>query len=431
MQWKAQVESVYFMHHYNQTFINNTQYVVDANKIMISQTQDFTAWFRDLVIPPALAGYFPDYLWTDYYVSPPSRTYYQVEMISNNDFSSKGYLTPLLWAPSLYGPASTSASANRHVNLIHNITRVESDFDDMPGINQEAPRDTPPPIQLVELKDSLNATASALDIANSLPCFYQKCSIHVQTMSPCTCRVTPSSEGEERCDCMFRVMFSYDAHHPPRGWVGPYRNNSASSALIGEGIPLCTGNDLDENARCIPGLFIKNFANGGLKLFANGTYGINIVPKSNYEYNFLLDPSKSGKDVAKVMKEEGIRFQMYDSTWQWKYGATKFASYLGEYYTSMPYILENINGYHNTSVLAGEDGWRFYFNIRYGKGDSEYFPVRISTAATSLYSNSSFGFSCLDRPVSSSPLTSDADASSWKNADCISKEVHVPYPSHV
>eukprot|EP01135_Chromosphaera_perkinsii_P003835 Nk52_evm10s257 gene=Nk52_evmTU10s257 len=411
MSWIALSKTTYMAANYKGEPYNYTYLIRDSQLIRRNQTADMTCWFRDAVVPPAIYGYMPPSLWTDYFLYPPAQTYFQINVLHKSNWTEKGYLTPLIWTPEV-----VAATEDR------NTWQRDTPSQFLAAQSNSAMRpDTPPSIQQVKLSNVTNVTDSATRICSNLPCMYRTCHCSAFTTDECNnCRDNPEAGLPPLCDCSLIVEFEFQAHRPARGWAGVYRNNSGQG-LIQDKLPLCTIGDVHESARCIPGLFMVSMKNNEIRLFANSTYQLNWVPESNYEKQKLAsydaDPLVKGS-----VHDDDILFQMVDSTWAWKYGVAQYADYLNSYFSSVPYTLENIFTKYNTSAL--EDNWRFHWAIRYGDGASDFIAVHISDAATPPLSNSTFGFGCQQEHTFHQGAVMGGDV------DCDLKEVHIEYPPH-
>ena len=386
MEWIYVIDTMHNAAEYNSTFVNNTEKVSASLYAMQNITSDFTCWFRDEVIPPAIAAHFPSSLWTDFGVDPPSKTRYNIEPLNPSDFSSKGPITPLVWSPNIQSDFSSEKGSNSAVNL-----------------KQSA-------LEFFTIQNSKNITESAVEYCASVPCPYLSCS--------CTISNSSSIECENGvCSAEIMVEYTFNSTFPARGWAGPYGDDSTAN-LLQSGLKSCSMDDMSVGDLCIPGLFIQNLDGDNIQLFVNGTWSLNIVPEDNYERQALMNSSNT--EVREAMASGNLMFQMYDSLWGWKYGVEDLAEYFGNYYSAYPNItLQNVFLQHNSSDF--QDDWQYYWVVNYGDGENDFFYAYITEAETSFYSNSTYGFSCQQG-------YENYDESS---NDCILTQVEVEYPSKV
>eukprot|EP01135_Chromosphaera_perkinsii_P005836 Nk52_evm25s367 gene=Nk52_evmTU25s367 len=389
MQWYYLTDTLYNAVEFNSTFVNNTDDVLSTISIMQNITSDFTSWFRDEVIPPAIAAHFPSSLWTDFGVDPPSKTRYQIEILDSATFESMGPITPLVWTP------YTQSNAEENPKAASTIKQSSLSF--------------------FEVQNSGNITESAIEYCATIPCPYQTCTCSVVNSTAIEC-----ADNGELCSGTIMVEFTYQTNFPARGWAGPYSENSKTSTLIGqpsgEALRTCTDDDMDSGDLCIPGLYIQNLDGDNVQLYVNGSWGINLVPDDNYERQMLFN--STNPNVTEAMQSGSLMFQMYDALWGWKYGIGTLSDYFGNYFSAYPSItLKSVFNVHNSSDFQEE--WQYYWVVSYGEGDNDYYYAYISQAETSFYSSSEFGFSCQENGPESSSDTS-----------CILTEVQVDYPSY-
>eukprot|EP01135_Chromosphaera_perkinsii_P000085 Nk52_evm36s24 gene=Nk52_evmTU36s24 len=383
LEWTANVETRYSVSIGEGKYFNNTPYVIQAEEIMINQTSDFNAWFRDQVLPPSLSGYFPDSLWTAYGLTPPGATYFQMEILSKDDYTkSRGFLSPLVWIPEDVNDRAIAAVNNGDEATVKKISLINTQ----------------------------NVTKDLQNYVSTLPCLNVYCEYQFY-----------SSEDYAKCtekdpckEVNVVVTSSMSTSYPARGWAGPYANKTESDdphPLVTSGRKLCSSKDLETKDDCIPGVLMRNMEGSELTLFANATYML-ALPYSTYEKDELA------KDDYVSPHADDLIFQMYDATWGWKYGSEAMAEYLSEYFKNERYFLKSIFELNSSSAsyLMDGDNWRFYWAITTSSGLQ--IPVRVTAAATQTISDSKFGMSCPQE------YSSDYESS----IQCQLRQTSVKYP---
>eukprot|EP01135_Chromosphaera_perkinsii_P000713 Nk52_evm1s151 gene=Nk52_evmTU1s151 len=386
MSWISFQETLYYAAHNNKSYVDNTVYLKEAQQIISNQTRDFTLWFRDQVVPPALSVFMPSSWWasglkTRNKVPVPQARRFQVQILDKSTFQSKGLLTPLAWLPET--PVSSLSSVDTASNS----------------------NPYPPGFQIVKIQNSKNVTASVISICESIPCLDYECSCNVFTPTPCTCSGDTCS-----CEKVF-IEHAFSSRKPSRGWAGPYLNSTkkedASHNVLPPGMTACGNSDKDTD--CIPGVFITPTSwsgiSGGISFFANSTHRMHLPGNKSYE-------------VGRLGVYEGdMLFQFTDAFWSFKYGKASQADYLHRYFDEEGYGLANLNvmGPNSTS-LNGGDQWRFNWAVASTSG--RWFPVNINYAQTNASSTSDFGFSCVHDWSPSDP-------------DCKLHRIGLKYPNQI
>eukprot|EP01135_Chromosphaera_perkinsii_P002632 Nk52_evm28s225 gene=Nk52_evmTU28s225 len=388
MSWISLQETLYYASRSKPSYLDNTVYLKQAQQIMSNQTRDFTTWFRDQIVPPALSVFMPSSWWasglkTRNAAPIPKARRFQVQILDKSTFGSKGLLTPLVWLPET--PANSIASA-------HSSSNTDT---------------STPGFQIVKIQNSQNITSNIYSICESFPCLDYECTCNAFTPenNPCTC-----SGGTCNCEEVM-IAHTFSSRKPSRGWAGPYLNSTkkedASHNVLPPGMPVCGNSDKDTD--CIPGVFITPTSwsgiSGGISFFANETHRMHLPGNKSYEIGRL------------GVYEGDMLFQFTDALWSFKYGKASQADYLHRYFDEEGYGLANLNimGPNSTS-LNGGDQWRFNWAVASTSG--RWFPVNINYAQTNATSTSDFGFSCVHDWSSSDP-------------DCNLHRISLKYPNQL
>eukprot|EP01135_Chromosphaera_perkinsii_P011485 Nk52_evm10s2415 gene=Nk52_evmTU10s2415 len=405
MKWASQVSTGYqFLKFNGSSYVDYSAQYNESKYIMVNQTGDFTCWFRDQIVPPAMAPFVPSSWWTDFGLSPPSSSYFNVEILDPLDFKSKGPLAPLVWEPFVENPQLERISDAEH---FIGTMDLSTSREEMKSLTQEeilfgrtrrnvkdisssssSPNMEPPASYLLKLNGTSNVTDSVLTYCTTLPCFHQTCQCTGTLIAPCTCY------EQNQCDCNVFISFNRTSAYPARGWAGAY-NSSDANGYRPAGKQLCSSKDVSADVDCIPGVGITppEATGSRILLFADMFTKMLIPSVDNEEFKTTL------KDETKIPNNSNLLFQMYEAQWAWKYGNSVTKDYLEKYFAEVPYYLESIYTWNNASKLVDDENqeWRNYWMLTFQRGPNEdltQIPIRVTHTETQVNSEATFVFDC-------------------------------------